>query len=208
MYETRNSVLDAVREHQPDTVLADSYTELTFLYRIYQQAVLALDKRYIPQVFVPESDGVDVQYFFPALDHLFEQRERNEAPPPTGDDRTDEDAMDMLRATLQAQRDSLEESLVAQWLAFRRICEAIADNVYVKQFYHKPLFTYLAERITAPQGALGTIYFPTQESHLTQYRLSDGLVYYNGKPYSLGNDWSAKRAQILDKLLSFENPFP
>jgi len=205
MYERRHAIGDggAFDEQHSDVELAAGYRELTMLYKLYQEAVFQIDRRYVPQV-----TGVNEYAPNRAIELMFEEREkaltaREAIPVGTAVDRDQRDVhLRELRATLANQRATFATNIMEQWLAFERICIAIADNVYVKQFYHKPLFTSQAERITPIP------FFPTQESRLSQYQVPNGLVYYNGKPYTLGNDWNAKRAQILDKLLSFENPFP
>ena len=196
--------------------LAQGYTEFRSLYRAYQEAALTIDRRYVPQVLVRKNG--DKHYYFPAVERMFDERtkklEKEEASfgnengnnPLVQDERRMQ--LEEKKATLQYQKDNFKDFLTAQWEAFERLCNKIANNVYVKDFYHKPLFTFQQESYIGKNGTRGVVFYPTQESRLSQYRVPDGLVYYNGKPYQLNDDWDAKRQQILTKLLSFENPFP
>lgn len=214
MYETRHYITQY--DSNDDSGLAQGYRELTELYKLYQQAALTMDRRFVPQIWLKTNPGTGVQekqYAFPQLERLFDEREkelekREAIPAGTAVERDEsETTLRELRATLEIQRQNAKEELKDQWLAFEKICKAIADNEYVKQFYHQPLFIYLAESVSRG-NRVGTVFYPTQESRLTQYKVNDGIVYYNGKRYTLGDDWNAKRAQIFDKLISFENPFP
>ena len=214
MYERRDSVRGgAIAENYEDQTLAVAYKQFAGMYKLYQQVALTMDRRYIPQLVVGTAT-----YNHPGLEryHIYW---RKYAVKPLGMTLTENDQWKMdkplYEESVKTFKTSLKNSIEKQWKEFTKLCNLIVDNLYVQQFYRKPRFHTLNYNVqlhtSEDKELLGDVYFPTQESHLTQYRIPDNLEYhYNGKPpdrpAASGDD--EKRSMLLDKLLKFETAFP